>query len=177
MAGESQQEPKSAPDPTVITTENIDKAVEGLRELIATQLEGLNALLNERDKRYGERFDAQQVAVQAALAEREAAVQAAFESSEKAILKAEVSIEKRADATYVSLQELSRSLAQLMPREEALTRVNAVSDAQSALALRIERIEAVKTGGNEQRGAIYALAGFVATLLVIGSFAVAALAR
>lgn len=177
MAGESQREPTNEPDPTVITTENIDKAVDGLREILEARFSGLDDLLLERDRRYGERFDAQQLAVQAAFEAAERAVQAAFESSEKAILKAEVSIEKRADATYVSLQELSRSLAALMPRAEAEARISAITEQQSASASKIERMEASKAGGNEQRNALYAFAGFIAALVLIGGVLIAAWPR
>lgn len=154
---------KPRPDPTVLTTEALQREVGNLREVFTEKLAGLSALvathctdgkealdemrhyydavLQERDTRYEERFvasgvaisaafdsseksvatafEASEKAIAAAFEASEKAVGAAFESADKAITKAEVSIEKRADATYVALGELQRLLGGLMPRAEA----------------------------------------------------------
>lgn len=62
-------------------------------------MEYLKSLLEAGDKRYEERFNAQQTSVKEALAAAEKAVNAALIASEKAILVAEVNSEKwRANA-------------------------------------------------------------------------------
>lgn len=168
---------KPVPDPTTLTTEALHREVATLRELIEEKLAALaslvdvqvagladqiaegrrlyDAVLTERDQRYGERYDASQTAVKAALQATEKAVDtafesrekaiaaaflssekaiaSAFESAEKAIAKSEMSIEKRADATYVAIGELQRMLSVLMPRTEAEGRFAAVTTATAEL--------------------------------------------
>lgn len=158
MAGESQREPISAPDPTVITTEIINKEIRHLKEKLEIALDlglknievrllgygdvqeermrRLEALIDERDRKYNERFNAQQLAVTSAFVASEKAVEAAFKSSQEAITKSEVSMEKRADASYVSLNDLQRQLTALMPRAEAENRIAATTE-------KINRMEAI----------------------------------
>lgn len=132
-------------------------AAEKLEREVAHIKEFYNTILVERDRRFQERFDAQvaaihaaldasEEAVTAALNEKEKAVAAAFESSERAINKAEISIEKRADATYVSLTELTRSLGDLMPRAESDVRIGNLEERLSNLNSRQDRQDGQSRG-------------------------------
>jgi hypothetical protein len=151
----------------------LELAAQRLTEEIKAVREYFDTILNERDQRYAERFDAQQIAVQAALAEREKAVLAAFLASEKAIsaaaeaskeaiAKSEVGVEKRADAVYVTLSKLQESLAVVMPRSEAENRFGAqaqiIDELRKTMEVntldlrdRLKAIEATKQGAVEFR--------------------------
>lgn len=154
-------------DPTALTTEQLDKAIGNLRELMEAKIAGVHDTLTERDQRYEDRFIASQLAVQAAFTAAEKAVEAALASAEKAINKAEVSIEKRADATYVAIGEMQRFLANLMPRSEAENRYSNIEKTSAMNATRLDRMEATKVGGNETKTAIYAFAGFLLTIVTL----------
>lgn len=65
-------------------------------------------LLQERDARYAERFEASQVAIQAALIEREKAVKAAFEAQETAVQVALASIKTFYDTILAERDERYR---------------------------------------------------------------------
>lgn len=85
----------------------------------STEVRHLQALIDERDRRYTERFDAQERAVQAALAAAEKLVSTAFAASEKAVLKQE---QAQADYNIRSNEfrgQLADQAKMLMPRAEA----------------------------------------------------------
>jgi len=156
------------PDPTRLTTQAHEKIEARLRALVRTegehfarlteeQFSGVDTRFDLTDRRYQERFEAQatasqtafaasEEAVKAALGAKERSVEAAFAASEKAILKAEVSIEKRADATYVSLNELTRSLGNLMPRAEAEARIANIEERVGSLNSRQDRQDGQSKG-------------------------------
>jgi len=148
---------------TLIETEG-----EHLSQLMEEKFSDVCIRFDLTDRRYQERFEAQATAmtaaftaseeaikaaldskeksVEAAFIASEKAIAAAFESAEKAISKAEVSIEKRADATYVSLNELTRSLGNLMPRAEADVRIGNIEERVTSLSSRQDRQEGQSKG-------------------------------
>jgi hypothetical protein len=81
--------------------------------------------MDERDRRYDERFKATDERTNLALI-----------SSEKAVGKAELATEKRFDAVNEFRGQLKDQAATLMPRAEVDTRFNALA----------EKIESIKTG-------------------------------
>lgn len=175
----------------VIATE-----AEHVGRLTDLRFEAVEQRFLERDRRYQERHDThaaatvaaftasdkavhtalegKELAVKAAFAASESAVAAAFESSEKAIVKAEISIEKRADATYVSLTELTRSLGDLMPRAEANVRIANTEERVVGLSSRLDRLEAAKVGVSEartdNRAVIASVVGLVLAVLTVLTF-------
>lgn len=72
----------------------------------------LSTIINERDRRYGERFDAQENAVAAAL-----------QAAKEAVNKAETAAEKRFDAVNEFRGQLADQAATFMPREVAETQM------------------------------------------------------
>jgi hypothetical protein len=75
------------------------------------QIDALNEkfklLMDEAEKRNGQRFDAQQEAVATAMVAQEKAVLAAMAAAEKAVTKAEVAAEKR----FESVNEFRKTLS------------------------------------------------------------------
>jgi hypothetical protein len=86
------------------------------------------ALLAEMDLRYQQRFDAQSLALNAALLSAEKAVQTALIAAEKAVAKAETAAEKRFDAVNEFRGAYQDIIAQQMPRVEAEQRLTAMAE-------------------------------------------------
>jgi len=100
-----------------------------IRELTA-QLDGLRELLEERDRRYCERFKAQDDKTILALT-----------SAKEAVGKAEAATERRFESVNEFRATLSDQARDLMPRKEADQRFQALAD----------RIEVLKKAADEQR--------------------------
>lgn len=127
-----------------------------------------NELEQERDRRYEQRFAAQQDAVRAALDSTEKAIAAAFKASQEAIDKAERAIMKQADITFVTIKELQATMASVMPRVEAEARFSAQARDLAEARDRLKTLEAAKAGKTEMLPwvlAAVAVAGFLFTIL------------
>jgi hypothetical protein len=94
-------------------------------DVLEARLNAQRELMDERDRRYDERFKATDERTNLALV-----------SSEKAVAKAEIATEKRFDAVNEFRGQLKDQAATLMPRAEVDTRFNALA----------EKIESIKTG-------------------------------
>jgi len=143
--------------------------------------------LVERDRRYQERFSAQQHAVELALSrvdiefhehlrQYQTEIKAALDAAEKAIGKSEAAYEKRFEAVNEFRQTLSDQAATFMPRTEALQRADTNADKIDGLASRMDRIEATKGGADANWTK---LGGFVAVgvglLTILGAIIAATL--
>jgi hypothetical protein len=80
--------------------------------------EHLKVLMDERDRRYEQRFSDQNLAVSAALASAEKAVQAALVAADRAVAKAELAADKRFDSVNEFRQQLNDQATQFMTRSE-----------------------------------------------------------
>ena len=87
-----------------------------LRE-VTTELDGFRNLMDERDRRYDQRFEAMDEKTSLALT-----------SSEKAVSKAEAATEKRFDAVNEFRGQLKDQAATLMPRAEADSKFKTLED-------------------------------------------------
>ncbi len=90
--------------------------------------EYVEALLREKDARDQQRFDAQSLALNAALLSAEKAVQTALIAAEKAVTKAETAAEKRFDAVNEFRGAYQDIIAQQMPRAEAEQRLTSMAE-------------------------------------------------
>ena len=93
----------------------LQEAVQKEREL----REEYKTLMNERDRRYEDRFKAQEAAVAAALVSQERMTTNAFASSEKAIQKAETSQTIYNERSNEFRGQLADQAKTLIPRTEA----------------------------------------------------------
>lgn len=95
-----------------------------LRETWA-RLEAIRELMDERDRRYGERFDAQEKATVAALSAQDKQTISTFMASEKAISKAEQAQTAYNERSNEFRQALDDQAKMMMSRSETETRFNA----------------------------------------------------
>lgn len=144
----------------------------------------LISLIRENDVRYGQRFAAQQEALNAALVSQEKAVAAALSAADRAVQKAEVASEKRFDSVNEFRAALSDQTARLMPRTEVDGLVRALNervdvqvanlaDKIDALRQRADRLEGRSSGVAEVRterranGSVY-ISAVAAAILAVG---------
>jgi predicted nucleic acid-binding Zn-ribbon protein len=154
----------------------------------------MRGILDERDTRYHQRFEAQQEALAAALLAQKEAVLTAMIAAEKAVAKAEAATEKRFEsvnefrgqladqaATLMSRIEYSSAHANLVQQIDALTarvslsvtKVEADSihggqaERLNDLAARVGKIEGQSAGMNRSWGIVAAVVGFGLTIVGI----------
>lgn len=118
--------------------------------------EHFEAILSEMDRRYEQRFDAQEKANTTALT-----------AAEKAVLKAEVAAEARFASVNEFRGTLSDQTATLMPRVEAEARMQAMADKLGELGDRVNRAEGRGSGYTASWAVGVAVMGL---LLGVGSF-------
>jgi len=166
-------------------------------ETLDASEEFLKRLILEHDRRYEQRFVAQEQAVMVALARvdkefhkhirsvREE-THAALMAADKAILKSEVSIEKRFDGVNAFRQQLAEQALSFMPRKEADVRMDALTEKidsnldrlnalQLQLSSRLDLSQGQQTGGREAIQEKRASNGMVLALVGMGITVVLAL--
>ncbi len=125
-----------------------------LREYFSLWLTRLEGFYEERDRRYEDRFKAQETAVAAALAAAEKLTAAAFAASKEAIYKAE-----QAQTAYnASHNDLTRKMdsqnREMLPRPEADSRFKAQDERIEDIKTEIAKLREYKSemgGRGEQR--------------------------
>lgn len=118
--------------------------------------EHLEALIREQDIRNGQRFEAQEKAVAAALT-----------AAGQAVQKAEVAAEKRFDAVNEFRAQLSDQAGTFMPRAETEIRFTAMQEKVDLIAHQ-QALLAGRGGGRDQLlGYAFGLAGAVAAVAAI----------
>jgi DNA repair exonuclease SbcCD ATPase subunit len=163
---------RPTPDPTILTTEQLLREVDRVKELMTALVEGLREVTDERFRsvnqllvtlerqrtelkadlaatRIEQKADTK-AAVDAALIAQKEAVKEQTSASERAIAKSEASNTKQTD-------QLQASFA------AAITQVTTTFN---DLKTRVERIENLKQGGQDNKTALYAAIGLVATVIV-----------
>jgi hypothetical protein len=116
----------------------------------------LRALMDERDRRYTERYEAQERALAAALLSAKEAVAAALAAAKEAVLKAELSVDSRLEL----LNELRTGVA-------TVEQLNALEKVVDDLAKRIDRSEGRGAGVSAMWGWIAGAVGTVTALITL----------
>jgi len=175
------------PDPTVLTTAQLGRAIESEREYVNGQLsirdERLNAmdratkLLDETVNRTPTLIQTEIQHIREIMDERQLQTATQFAAQKEAVAKAETSDEKRFESVDIFRRQLSEQMANVMSRQEADVRITGISeklDAESKrntertneLELRLTNqltlMQGNKQGGQEFKSGLYALLGAVA---------------
>jgi len=128
---------------------------------VETLLTHLQALRAADDQRYGQRFDDQKIAVDAALS-----------AAKEAVIKAEMAAEKRFESVNEFRSTLADQQRTLIPRAEFQITVTGMERELAALKTEMDRLH------NERLGVISwvgSAAGAIGLLVVIGSLVALAL--
>ena len=107
--------------------------MDGLRNVMSAKFERVDTKMDERDRRYEDRFIAMDDKTSLAL-----------NASEKAVVKAETATEKRFDGVNEFRGTLSDQAANLLPRAEANAKFTALEE--KFLSLKDELSRSVNTG-------------------------------
>lgn len=137
----------------------------------------LERIIDERDRRYEDRFKAQETAVYAALSANRELTNAAFASSEKAIVKAEDAQRDYNQRSNEFRGQLDDQAKRLISREEVGIRFASVEDKIETRATSIEeKIDEVKRDINALRdfksniqGRIWAIGAVIGAVVAIVS--------
>jgi tetrahydromethanopterin S-methyltransferase subunit F len=161
------------PDPTVLTTAQLLREIDRIKELVDSMLIGRDAVTIERfssvDRQFSlveqqrvEQKEDTKAAVDAALTAQKEAVREQTLASERAIAKSEA-------ATTKQLEQLGATFSAAVAGVETILQ---------DLKDRITRIESLKQGGKDTVNGIYAMAGFIVTALtLVGILAAAGVFR
>lgn len=105
-----------------------------LRELVS-DIDGFRELMDERDRRYEERFHGQEVAIASALAAQEKLTSQAFSASREAILKAEES-QKSYNQQHNDLsRKMEGQYREMIPRSEFTLSMTALNEKITSLSV------------------------------------------
>ena len=124
-------------------------------------------LAEERDKRYSQRFDAQQEAVSAALLAAKEAVANALSAAKEAVIKAEVASEKRFEAVNEFRRTLSDQASNFLSKDAAEVRFKALEELAGKNVSRLDAIAAAKMGAGDNWVWIIGVIGIIG---IIASF-------
>ena len=116
-------------------------------------------ILEEMDRRYQQRYEAQQEGVAAALAAQEKAVNAALIAADRAVIKAELAAEKRFEAVNEFRATLADQAATLMPRAEAEARIQAMAEKLTEVTNRVNHSAGTGEGVHQSWLVIVAVIG------------------
>lgn len=149
------------PDPTILTTEALNREISNVRELLKQDIESLGALVEEKFRSVDKQFELIENQRVEQKTDTKAAVVDALAAAKEIVREQSANFKEQ--LTQITLT-FSTALAGLTKQ---------VDDMKE----RVAKIEAIKIGGNEAKGSVYAIAGFVLTLILIvtaiGAFAVA----
>jgi hypothetical protein len=142
-------------------------------------------LLDEKDKRDQQRFEAQEKALADALLAVEKSTQATFVAADRATTKAEMAADERFKAVNAFREQLNDLIGTFMPRAEASNRIDSLGSRMEAaatvindriervnhevdgLASKIDKSEGRTTGLTSGGQILVAIVGLVATVLTI----------
>ncbi len=155
---------RPVPDPTLLTTEALQREVNGLAHLVDSKLGGIQEVEKERFRRVDAQFDLverQRVeqkkdtkdAVDAALTAQKEAVREQTIASERAIAKSETGTAKQ-------LEQMG---------ENFRTELSGIRTALDDLKERVGRVESVRAGGQQVWG--WVVGAVLAIAVVVGTIA------
>lgn len=167
---------KPVPDPTVLTTDQLLRTVDALRELLETQIISLDRVTNDRFVSIESHFSVVERQRLEQKKDTKDAVDAALVSQKEAVgeqtLASEKSIAKSEAATNKQLDQLGTTFA---------ANITGITVLLNDLKERISKIESIRLGGQQQqdnsRGQIQAIAAalsiFIAIATIFGILAAA----
>ena len=113
---------------------------------IISMREYIERVLDERDRLYGAKFIASEVAVSAALIAQKTSVDAALVAADRAVAKADIANEKRFDAVNEFRGQLNDQAKTFMPRTETTALIKSIDDKVSLSHINFDaKLEGLRT--------------------------------
>lgn len=154
---------RPVPDPTVLTTEALQREIKALKELLEMRTNGVTNLMLEKFRSVDEQLSLVERQRVEQKADTKAAVDAALTAQKEAVKEqttaSATAIAKSESGTSEQLKQLSTSFT---------TAFESQRREFSDLKERVGSIEAMKLGGQESRAGLYAAAAFISSLIVVG---------
>lgn len=151
---DAQPDQRPTPDPTILTTEQLERAIGNLKDLMGSELRAEHDLCNEKFHSVNKTLtliESQRVEQkQDTKAAVDAALAAAKEAVKEQTTASALSITKSETATAEQLRQLSTTFT---------TANTGLTLLLNDLKTRVERIENLKQGGKDTLTGLYALAG------------------
>lgn len=174
--------PKGAPyhveasDPTLVPLRDyLSSRIDQLRVEVFDRIEEDQKhalrLLDERDRQYAQRFEAQQEALGAALLAQKEAVANALSAAKEAVNKAEEASNKRFDSVNEFRSQLNDQALTFMSKDTAEARFAAVEEKTSNNTNRLNDLQATSAGSSSTWALI---GGAILLFIAIGTFAMSA---
>lgn len=141
--------------------------LDGATALLKASVENLAEVMNERDRRYEDRFTAMDEKTSLALA-----------GSEKAVSKAETATEKRFDAVNEFRGTLSDQATNLLPRAEASAKFQSYDEKLEDMKKEIGSLRESRSGSagaKDERAVVVAQNNWGSHMLLLGLFSAASL--
>lgn len=137
---------------------------------VETLREHLIALIAANDKRYDQRFEAAQKAIDVGLSGQKIAVDAALAAADRAVTKAELATEKRFEGVNEFRSTLSDQQRTLIPRAEVEVIVLGLNEKIATLEKQADKFHSEKTGVRGGWGYAVGGLGLVLSLLALLKF-------
>jgi hypothetical protein len=150
------------PDPTTLTNQLVAQAVNALRDVIETRFAGSEALVNEKFRAIGERFELLDKQTIKAAADVKSAVDAAFAAAASGVSQQNqanfLASQKQEGAFTKQIDQLGVSVVQTS---------KAIDDKVSDLKDRIVAIEGRSSGSSQTIGFVIGVAGVVVAVVAV----------
>jgi len=199
-AGNQRFDQRPVPDPTVLTTEALQREIAGLKEYLLGQIASQSQIDSVRFGTIAEKFQAiedwrrEQKAdtkseVANAFSAAKEAVKEQTVASEKAITKSETASAEQSKQQYATFTEsikgVSTSVQDLKDRvakiEVSVSSIKSLEDANAQLRDRVNTIESAKAGANETKterrsetgnllGLLAGFTGFILFLITLAAY-------
>ena len=174
MAQAPPSEP-DVPDGAPYRSGSDSNATVSIRDFLSSRIDHLRVeflgLMDERDRRYAQRFDAQQEAVGAALQSAKEAVANALSAAKEAVIKAETAVEKRFESVNEFRQTLTDQSLTFMNKDAAEIRFKGLEGKIDEVAKRLDAIRSQEVGAGSLWGILLGIAGLIGVIFGVLAFA------
>jgi hypothetical protein len=175
---QSQHGSVPVPDLTVLTTASLMREIGLLKELMESKMADFvfrfEHTSDERDKRYEQRFMAQEQSTKTAFESQQLAMAAALAAADRAVAKAEVATEKRFDSVNEFREQLKDQANTLMTRSESDARMSSMTEKIDRLTNRADmrdgKGDGLTSGWGFLVGGIGILCVIISTFIAVYSF-------
>jgi hypothetical protein len=161
-SGDKPQDSRPIPDPTILTTQQLNREISSLNVLVDLRLTALRDIVEEKFSSVGTQLNLEERQRVEQKEDTKAAIDAALTAQKEAVKEQTISSDKAIAKSETGMSELIKGI-----RSELLTAVKGVDTIAGDLKERVVKLESIKLGQQENRAGIYAAIGSVGLVLLI----------